>query len=167
MYIRVGFEIAFTFPEPTSLVLMLSLHPSRATSIKSTEQLRVEPRVPISHYLDIYGNRCSRVLVPAGLATFYNDAIVEDDGKPDVLGWGAIQHRPQDLPNDVLLFLLASRYCEVDSELREIAWSQFGRSQQVGIWFKPFATGGLLTELRPSNLTKFTVYLAITTSQKI
>jgi hypothetical protein len=32
----------------------------------------------------------------------------------------------QELPNDVLLFLLASRYCEVDSELRDTAWSLFG-----------------------------------------
>jgi transglutaminase-like putative cysteine protease len=38
-----------------------------------------------------------------------------------------LQHTVQDLPNDVLLFLLASRYCEVDSQLRDIAWSQFGQ----------------------------------------
>ena len=126
MFIRVGFEIAFTFPEPTALVLMLSMHPSRDAQVRSIEKMRVEPRVPISSYSDIYGNRCSRVFVQAGRSTFLNDAIVEDDGKPDVLGWGAIQHRPQDLPNDVLLYLLASRYCEVDGELREIAWSLFG-----------------------------------------
>ncbi len=132
MFIRVGFEIAFIFPEPTSLVLMLSLHPSVDTRVKSPERLRVEPQVPLSSYSDIYGNRCSRVLVPAGRATFFNDAIVEDDGKPDVLGWGAIQHKPQDLPNEVILYLLASRYCEVDSELREIAWSLFG--QQPAGW---------------------------------
>ena len=67
MYIRVGFEIAFIFPEPTSLVLMLSLHPSLDA--------------PISSYSDIYGNRCSRVLVPAGRSSFFNDAIVEDDAR--------------------------------------------------------------------------------------
>ncbi len=132
MFIRVGFEIAFIFPEPTSLVLMLSLHPSVDARVKSPERLMVEPQVPLSSYSDIYGNRCSRVLVPAGRATFSNDAIVEDDGKPDVLGWGAIQHKPPDLPNEVILYLLASRYCEVDSELREIAWSLFG--QQHAGW---------------------------------
>ena len=132
MFIRVGFEIAFTFPEPTALVLMLSIHPSRDAQIRSPQQLRVEPIVPISTYSDIYGNRCSRVFVQAGRSTFLNDAIVEDDGKTDVLGWGAIQHRPQDLPNDVMLYLLASRYCEVDGELREIAWSMFG--QQPAGW---------------------------------
>jgi len=132
MFIRVGFEIAFTFPSPTSLVLMLSLHPSLDTEVRSAEQLRVEPSVPISPYTDIYGNRCSRVLVAPGRSTFYSDATVKDSGKPDVLGWGAIQHKPQDLPSEVLLYLLASRYCEVDSELRQIAWSLFG--QEAAGW---------------------------------
>jgi len=127
MYIRVGFEIAFSFPEPTALVLMLSLHPSLANKIRSPENLRVEPFAPIVPYSDLYGNRCSRITVPAGQSTFFNDAIVSDDGQPDVLGWGAIQHKPQDLPDDVLLYLLASRYCEVDGELKEIAWGLFGQ----------------------------------------
>jgi len=132
MFIRVGFEIAFSFPEPTALVLMLSLHPSLGKNIRSPENLRVEPSVPIVPYSDLYGNRCSRITVQAGQATFFNDAIVADNGQPDVLGWGAIQHKPEDLPNDVLLFLLASRYCEVDGELREIAWALFG--QQPAGW---------------------------------
>jgi transglutaminase-like putative cysteine protease len=88
MLIRVGFEIAFTFPEPTSLVLMLSLHPSVDAKIRAIEPLRVEPRVPISSYSDIYGNRCSRVLVAPGRTTFFSDATVENDGKPDLIGWG-------------------------------------------------------------------------------
>ncbi len=127
MLIRVGFEIAFLFPAPTPIVLMLSLHSSVDPKIVSSEPLRVEPPVPVLPYTDIYGNRCSRVLVAAGRSTFFNNAVVEDSGSPDQLGWGAIQYNPHDLPSDVLLYLLASRYCEVDGELREIAWSLFGR----------------------------------------
>ena len=52
-------------------------------------------------------------------------ALIHDDGLPESVP-AALQHRVQDLPNDVLLFLLASRYCEVDSELRDTAWSLFG-----------------------------------------
>ena len=92
MFIRVGFEIAFTFPEPTALVLMLSIHPSRDAQIRSPQQLRVEPKVPISTYSDIYGNRCSRVFVQAGRSTFLNDAIVEDDGDN---GEVIMRQRPQ------------------------------------------------------------------------
>ena len=89
MLIRVGFEIAFTFPESTSMVLMLSLHPSLDSQVRSPEQLRVTPEVPITNYLDLYGNRCSRVSVAAGRSTFSNDVVVEVDGAPDVLGWNS------------------------------------------------------------------------------
>jgi transglutaminase-like putative cysteine protease len=60
------------------------------------------------------------------LVEFRTNALIEDDGRPDIQLWHALQHQVQDLPNDVLLFLLASRYCEVDSELRDVAWSLFG-----------------------------------------
>ncbi len=58
-----------------------------------------------------------------------NDAIVEDCGLPDLQVCNAPQQNVQDLPNDVLLFLLASRYCEVDSELKDLSWTLFGRFQ--------------------------------------
>ena len=74
----------------------------------------------------MYGNLCGRTDVPAGRVVFRTDALIEDDGLPDVQVWNALQHSVQDLPSDVLLFLLASRYCEVDSELRDTAWSLFG-----------------------------------------
>src|ERR1019366_7074313 len=54
------------------------------------------------------------------------DAIVDDCGLPDIQVPNAPQQSVQDLPNDVLLYLLASRYCEVDSELKDVAWSLFG-----------------------------------------
>jgi transglutaminase-like putative cysteine protease len=58
--------------------------------------------------------------------TLRNDATVTDSGLPDVQALTAHQHAVEELPDDVLVFLLASRYCEVDSELRDIAWSLFG-----------------------------------------
>ncbi len=53
--------------------------------------------------------------------------MVEDSGRPDPQVWGVYHHRVQELPDDVLVFLLPSRYCEVDSELKEAAWATFGR----------------------------------------
>jgi transglutaminase-like putative cysteine protease len=41
----------------------------------------------------------------------------------------AAQHPVQDLPDDALLYLLASRYCEVDSELKDLAGSLFNGVQ--------------------------------------
>ncbi len=128
MLIRVGCEIGFSFPEPTAVILMLSLHPVRYPTILSHERLQVAPPVPIAAYFDTNGNHCARVVVPAGNVTFSNNAVVEDCGLVDLKVWEAPQVNIQDLPQEVLLFLLASRYCEVDSELKDAAWSLFANT---------------------------------------
>jgi len=128
MLINVGHEIAFVFPEPTALIVMLYLHPSRDATIEKPERLEVDPAAPIREYIDSYGNRCGRVVAPRGRVVFRNDAIVADCGLPDLQAWNAPQFNVQDLPQETLLFLLASRYCEVDSELKDIAWTLFGRA---------------------------------------
>src|SRR5579859_7460852 len=117
MLIRVGCEIEFSFPEPTAVILMLSLHPLRSPTIRKHENLQVTPSVPVYQYFDLNGNRCGRTVVPAGQVKFSNDAVVEDCGLPDLQVPTAPQCNVQDLPQEVLQFLLASRYCEVDSEL--------------------------------------------------
>jgi transglutaminase-like putative cysteine protease len=127
MLIRAGFEAAFDFSKPTAVLLMAYVHPSRTSSLCEPERLVVEPHVVVSEFTDMYGNRCGRTVVPAGCVVFRGDVLIEDDGRPDVQVWDAFQHQVQDLPNDVLPFLLASRYCEVDSELKDIAWSLFGK----------------------------------------
>ncbi|MDB5313425.1 MAG: transglutaminase domain protein [Gemmataceae bacterium] len=126
MLIKVDSEIALIFQEPAAVVLMLRLHPSVCQWAGWVEQLGVDPAVPISDYTDVYGNRCGRVFVPAGRVVFRHEAVVEDSGRPDPQDWAAYHHRVQELPDDVLLFLLPSRYCEVDSELKEAAWATFG-----------------------------------------
>ena len=105
---------------------MAHVHPSRSNSIREPDRLTINPQVVVSEYADTYGNRCGRASVPAGHVVFRSDVLVEDDGQPDVQVWNAFQHQVQDLPDDILLFLLASRYCEVDSELKDTAWSLFG-----------------------------------------
>lgn len=125
MLIHVGVEIGFDFPQPSAVVMMLHLHPSCAPNIRKPEQLWIEPFVPITEYFDIYGNRCARAYVPAGRITMRNEAIVVDSGLPEPQVPHAWQHYVQDLPDEMLLYLLASRYCEVDSELKDVAWKLF------------------------------------------
>jgi transglutaminase-like putative cysteine protease len=125
MLLSIGYEMAFSFPQPTAMILMLHVHPSRVAMIRKPEQLEVKPWVPASDYIDCFGNRCSRLVVPAGRVVFRNDATVEDNGQPDPQVWDALQHNVQDLPNDVLPFLLSSRYCEVDSALKDLAGTLF------------------------------------------
>ena len=97
MFIRVGFEVAFTAPQPAAMLLVLRLHHTRAATIRKPEQLQVEPPLAISEYIDTFGNNCGRVFAPAGRIVFRNDAIVEDCGLPDLQVPNAIQHNVQDL----------------------------------------------------------------------
>ena len=61
--------------------------------------------------------------------------IVEDDGLPSPVAPDAIHHRVEDLPDECLQFLLASRYCEVD-KLSDIAWKLFGENYALSGWGK-------------------------------
>ncbi len=128
MLIKVGYEISFVSPQPTPMVLMLYMHPTRELTIRKPDRLQVSPPLPVVEYFDLYGNRCGRMIAPAGRVVFRNDALVEDCGLTDLQAPQAMQFQVQDLPHEVLLYLLASRYCEVDSELKDIAWGLFGQT---------------------------------------
>ena len=43
MEIKVGFEIAYAAAQPTPMVIMLSIHPSRYSDIIGTESIVTEP----------------------------------------------------------------------------------------------------------------------------
>ncbi|WP_435017447.1 transglutaminase-like domain-containing protein [Tundrisphaera sp. TA3] len=131
MLIQVGYEMIFEVPSPAPMVLMLATHPDRDASIRRPGKLRVEPDIPVHEYMDGFGNRCARILAPPGRLRLSDDLIVEDSGLPDALVTDEVQHPVQDLPDDVLVYLLGSRYCEVD-KLSDIAWSLFGHTPEGG-----------------------------------
>jgi transglutaminase-like putative cysteine protease len=125
MKIRVGFEITYDFAARTPMMLMLNVHPSRAADVITPDQLRVSPAVPFTRYLDAFGNVCTRLVAPPGQLDIRTDALIADLGLPDPVEPDARQHEIAELPHDVLVFLLASRYCETE-RLMEAAWSRFG-----------------------------------------
>ncbi|HEY1769970.1 MAG TPA: transglutaminase family protein [Chthoniobacterales bacterium] len=126
MLIKIGFDIEFQLAGPTPMVLMLFVHPSRRDDLRSPEELIVRPETPVTFYDDLFGNRCARLLAPAGNLRLQLDATIEDSGEPDAQAPDAVQHRIEDLPNECLAFLMPSRYCEVD-KLTDIAWKLFGQ----------------------------------------
>ena len=121
MLLQVDFEISFTFAESTPVVLMTYLHPSRDSTVRSPERFSIVPQVPVSQFIDGFGNRCGRAILPAGMVVLRNHCVVEDCGLPDLQVPDAQQSPVQDLPGSMLQFLLPSRYCEVDSELNGMA----------------------------------------------
>jgi transglutaminase-like putative cysteine protease len=127
MLIKVGFEIAHAAVQPTPMVIMLSIHPSRRQDIVGTETIVTEPDVPISFYHDSFGNICGRLVAPAGGVAFRGSAVVRDAGQPDAVNPDAQQLPIEQLPNELLLYLMPSRYCETD-KLTDVAWSLFGNT---------------------------------------
>jgi transglutaminase-like putative cysteine protease len=113
-----------------ALIYLLHVHPSRRDDLLAPEVVEISPELLVDEYLDAFGNQCGRVNAPAGVSQvrFRSDSVIQDSGLPDQADWFAWQHDPTDLPPATLQFLLPSRYCEVDSELLQFAWNQFGHT---------------------------------------
>jgi transglutaminase-like putative cysteine protease len=127
MKIQVGYEIRYSTPVATPMILMLNVHDSRARDIEVPDTLTTSPWVPVTQYHDCFGNRCSRIVAPGGRITLQAKGIVRDSGEREVANRFARQHRVEDLPEDVLVFLLGSRYCETEL-LSQFAWNMFSNT---------------------------------------
>jgi transglutaminase-like putative cysteine protease len=125
MRIRAGFEIAYDCPAPCPMILMLGLRPERLLDLETPAIVQTSPYVPLQPFTDLYGNTCLRLLAPPGLITFSSEFVIRDSGEPDPVTPDAIQHPIEALPDDVLVYLLASRYCETE-HLSQLAWNLFG-----------------------------------------
>lgn len=125
MLIRYGFDITVTCPVPTPMVSMLSAHHERGHHIRASEQWVTTPAVESHVYVDLYGNQCRRFVAPAGDISLWGDGSIEDSGAHDAAFPAAREVAIPDLPDDCLIYLLGSRYCETD-RLSQIAWDLFG-----------------------------------------
>jgi transglutaminase-like putative cysteine protease len=129
MQIRAGYEITYECPAPTPMVLMLSVHPVRHPDLTTPARMAIDPAVEVREFRDVYGNVCSRIVAPAGRTTLSSDFLINDTGEPDIVEPGAMQLPIQELPDDVMVYVLGSRYCDTD-HLATLAWSLFGNGPQ-------------------------------------
>ena len=113
MKLRVGYELQYAFPQPTPAILMLNVHFTRVSDLAAPDHIIISPSVPISGYRDGFGNWCSRIVAPAGKVHISTDAVVRDSGLPDPAVPDARQVSVEDLPDETLVFLLASRSATV------------------------------------------------------
>jgi transglutaminase-like putative cysteine protease len=125
MLIRLGYDIGFNIPAPVTIVGMLHVHPSREPDLLESDELKLDPAVPITSYIDTFGNRCSRFVAPTGHIRLTGSTMIEDSGLEDPIPFDLTEHPVSELPNDTLIYLLNSRYCEVD-RLSNIAVELFG-----------------------------------------
>ncbi|RFU46222.1 transglutaminase family protein [Paraburkholderia sp. DHOC27] len=125
MKLRVGYDLMYECEHPTPMMLMLNTHYSRASDVLSADVLKVNPPVPITQYRDSFGNLCSRLVAPAGQLALSTTAVLEVSAEPESIEPNGYQHAVEELPDDTLVFLLGSRYCETDL-LSDFAWQTFG-----------------------------------------
>ncbi len=121
---------------------MLHLHPSVEPRLRSGNELLIESLddpwnhspsstsytksvVPSRDYLDAFGNRCARFVAPAGYLWLSGSNTIDADPDADQAHTDAQQADIDDLPAEVLQFLLPSRYCQVD-QFGAIAQDLFG-----------------------------------------
>jgi transglutaminase-like putative cysteine protease len=110
------------------MLLLISVHQSRAADLLTSGVIDISPAVPSHAYRDSFGNTCTRLFAPPGRLTVSTRFDIQDTGLPDDVNWYARQHAVQDLPDDTILYLLGSRYCETD-RLSDTAWSLFGGTE--------------------------------------
>ncbi len=123
---RIGYEFRYEFPQPTPCLLMLNVHYSRASDLANADNVLIAPASAVVGYRDLFGNWCSRMIAPAGKVTIYTDVAIQDSGKPDAAPADIRQVPVEELPNDAIIFLLPSRFCESD-ELLDLSWELFGK----------------------------------------
>ncbi|QDI81220.1 transglutaminase family protein [Methylorubrum populi] len=129
MLIKTGYDITFETDAATPMSLLLSVHPSRQGDLRSPETITFDPPIPQRQTIDAFGNVCTRIVAPPGRLTISTDLPVADSGRPDEIAPQARQVPIEALPDDVMVYLMASRYCDTD-KLSAIAWELFGQTPE-------------------------------------
>ncbi|WP_434055782.1 MAG: transglutaminase family protein [Roseibium sp.] len=124
MRMRLGCRLTFQLPAPTPMILLLNVHYSRASDLEQPDLLVTDPSVAIEAYRDDFGNWCNRVKAPVGRFVVSTEGLIRDTGLSDPVDEAAEQHPVEQLPGNVLTYLLPSRYCESDV-LSDFAWKHF------------------------------------------
>ena len=129
MLIRLGFDIQFDLPFDVPMMALLHVHPSRTPDLLEPDEIATDPQTPVTSFIDSFGNRCARFVARAGRLRLTNSTLIRDSGEPDPVNLAAREIPVGDLPNEVLSYLLNSRYCEVD-RFTNLAFELFGHVPQ-------------------------------------
>jgi len=113
MKIRVGCELVYNVPESAPIISKVALRTSMYQ--KTLDEARtLEPQTELHTFEDEFGNNVWRLMAPQGKFSFVYDALAEVSPEPDPVLPELDKHLAQDLPDDVLVYTLPSRYCQSD-----------------------------------------------------
>jgi transglutaminase-like putative cysteine protease len=122
--LHVGCEIEYDVAyETPSVFVVQPTQDLGATGL--TEKWQLTPDIAHRGYLDLYGNRCERMSLPAGDCTVRYDATVVVPDGTEAFDEKAAEVPIADVPDEALVYTLASRYVLPDV-LGDDAWRLFG-----------------------------------------
>src|SRR6476660_5884478 len=106
--LEIGCHFEFAVPAPVHTVVIVEPHKREADRLLA-EDFTVSGGAPSTTYLDLFGNRCRRLTLEAGRATFTYRATVRNNAGFDPVGHDVVEVPPAELPDEALMFLLPSR----------------------------------------------------------
>ena len=112
MNIQLGFEIAYQFPQPTPMILALSIHYSRASDLLRPDHLLTKPAVPTTAYRDLFGNWCTRLVAPAGRFVLSTDTVIHDSGALDIVMHASVEIEVPGLGGVRIRYELMTQSCQ-------------------------------------------------------
>ncbi|MCZ6641187.1 MAG: transglutaminase family protein [Gammaproteobacteria bacterium] len=105
---------AFSFDVAVNTPMVFMLRPrSGPSQWVAGEEYRLSPSVQVVEYADGFGNLCQRLIAPVGefhINTSADVMVIDQPSIPTVVPYIEVP----ELPDEVLAFLLPSRYCESD-----------------------------------------------------
>ena len=119
----VGCSFGVSVPNATAAVLQVAASPQ--SNVQICEESWETGDTPHHTYLDAYGNRCERFVLPPGDSRISYRAHLLHTDPHDSANTGARGLATTELPDETLMFLTPSRFCLPD-ELGSEAWERFG-----------------------------------------
>ena len=121
--LSVGCTFGLEANELTTAIIQVAPRPEIGLSILDEQW---DAKAHHHCYIDQYGNRCERIEIAPGTARIAYRAQVVVQSPSDVIVPDAPETPPALLPDEVLSFVMPSRFCLPD-ELGNEAWQRFGQ----------------------------------------
>ncbi len=122
--LALGCEFTYEAAVPTLAIFQVRPDDSPLFTLRSEYWIST-PTLALRSYRDLYGNPCTRVVLPAGWSSLRYDAEVDIVDAVEEADESAPEVAADLLPDHTLIYTLPSRYCLPDV-LGDEAWSRFG-----------------------------------------
>ena len=112
-WLRIGCDFRYLAEIATPVIFQVQPRDTADIALRD-EQWSPEPAMDIHSYTDLYGNPCTRAVLPVGKSSFRYDAVAIVPDATEDADHGAPECAPDELPDDTLIYILPSRYCLPD-----------------------------------------------------